>query len=321
MGGAGKCRILIFGGTGYIGKHMVKASILLGHPTYVYSRPCTPHTSPSKLDLLHDFQSMGVTLVHGELEEKEKLVGLIGQVDVVISALPFPQVIDQLKIIDAIKVAGNIKRFLPSDFGCEEDRVNPLPPFQQFLEKKRKIRRAIEEAGIPYTFVSANCFASYFVNYLLHPHQTHLDSIHVYGSGQANAVLNYEEDIGIYTIKVANDPRTHNRIVTYRPPKNIVSQLELISLWEKKTGRSFKRIHIPDEEIIKLSETLPNPQNVQISILHSLFVKGDLMNFEVGDDDDIIEASKLYPDFKYTSIGQLLDIFLVDPPKPVVAAF
>ncbi|KAF3445388.1 hypothetical protein FNV43_RR10564 [Rhamnella rubrinervis] len=318
MDSAGKFRILIFGGTGYIGKHMVKASILLGHPTYVYSRPRTPQTSPSKLDLLHDFQSMGVTLVHGELEEKEKLVGLIGQVDVVISALAFPQVIDQLKIIDAIKVAGNIKRFLPSDFGCEEDRVNPLPPFQQFLEEKQKIRRATEEAGIPYTFVSANAFASYFVNYLLHPHETQ-DRIHVYGSGHANVVLNYEEDIGMYTIKVANDPRTHNRIVTYRPLKNIVSQLELISLWEKKTGRSFKRVHIPEEEIIKLSETLSYPQNVQISILHSLFVKGDLMNFEVG--EDILEASMLYPDFKYTSIDQLLDIFLVDPPEPVIAAF
>ncbi|XP_048331232.2 eugenol synthase 1 isoform X3 [Ziziphus jujuba] len=307
----GKCKILIFGGSGYLGKYMVKASIFLGHPTYVYSRPPTAKTSPSKIDLLHEFQAMGVSIIHGELEEHEKLVRLIKQVDVVISVLAYPQVFEQLKIIDAIKVADNVKRFLPSDFGCEEDRVNPLPPFQQFLEKKRKIRRATEEAGIPYTFVSANCFASYFVNYLLNPHEIR-DNINVYGSGKAN-------DIAMYTIKVANDPRTSNRIVTYRPPKNIISQLELISLWEKKIGRNFNRVHISEQEIIKLSETLPYPQNVQISILHAIFVKGDLMNFEVG--EDILEASKLYPDLKYTSIDQLLDIFLVNPPKPVVAAF
>lgn len=71
-----------------------------------------------------------------------------------------------------------LQRFLPSDFGVEEDRVNPFPPFQAVLDKKRKIRREIEAAGIPYTFVSANCFGAYFVNYLLRPYE-----ITVYGNG------------------------------------------------------------------------------------------------------------------------------------------
>lgn len=43
------------------------------------------------------------------------------------------------------------------------------------------------------------------------------------------------------------------------------------------------------------------------------------MNFELGEDD--LEASKLYPDYNYTSIDQLLDKFLVDPPTPASAAF
>ncbi|AES68411.1 phenylcoumaran benzylic ether reductase-like protein, putative [Medicago truncatula] len=42
------------------------------------------------------------------------------------------------------------------------------------------------------------------------------------------AILNYEEDVAMYTIKVANDPRTHNRIVVYRPSKNFITQNELI---------------------------------------------------------------------------------------------
>ncbi|POO00181.1 Hopanoid-associated sugar epimerase [Trema orientale] len=311
-------RILVIGGTGYIGKYIVKASVLLGHPTYIYSRKLTPQTYSSKRDLLYQFQSMGVTIVHGEIEEQEKLVGLLRQVDVVICTLAYPQVLEQLKIIDAIKIAGNIMRFFPSDFGCEEDRVNPLKPFQEFLDKKRRVRRATEAAGIPYTFVSANCFGSYFVNYLLRPHETR-DDVFVYGTGQVKAVFNYEEDIAIYTIKAATDPRTCNRIITYRPQANIVSQLELISIWEKKTGRSFNRVYVLEEELIKLSEILPDPENIPVSIIHSLFVKGELMSFELGEDD--LEASELYPDFKYTSIDQLLDIFLVDPPQPATAAF
>ncbi|KAI5567490.1 hypothetical protein BDE02_13G093600 [Populus trichocarpa] len=284
----GTSKILIFGGTGYLGKYMVKASVSMGHKTY------------------------------GEFDEQEKLVSVLRHVDVVISTVAYPQVLDQLKIIEAIKVAGNIKRFFPSDFGVEEDRVTPLPPFEAFLDKKRKIRRATEEAGIPYTFVSANCFGAYFVNVLLRPHEQRQD-ISVYGSGEAKTVMNYEEDIAMYTIKMADDPETCNRVVIYRPQKNIVSQLELISLWEKKTGKTFNRIYVPEDEIVKLSETHPHPQNIPVSILHSLFVKGDMMGFELGEDD--LEASGLYPDLEFRTIDQLLDIFLTSPPDPAAAAF
>ena len=69
------------------------------------------------------------------------------------------------------------------------------------------------------------------------------------------AVLNYEEDVAVYTIKVANDPRAHNRIVVYRPLKNFITQNELISLWELKNGHIFNKIFVPEEEIVKLSQS------------------------------------------------------------------
>ncbi|XP_027920968.1 eugenol synthase 1-like isoform X1 [Vigna unguiculata] len=312
-----KNRIVVFGGTGYIGKHLVKASLSLGHPTFVYTRPLTSQTPPSKIQLCKDFTSMGVTLLQGELKYEE-IVEAIKKADIVISALAYPQVMDQLKIIEAIKVVGNIKRFVPSGFGAEEDRIKPLPPFQVLLEKKMKIRREIEAAGIPYTSVSANCCAAYFVNYLLRPYEDVKDIV-VYGNGEAKAVLNYEEDIAMYTVKAANDPRTRNRVVIYRPPKNIISQNELISLWEKKCGHTFTNTFILEEELVKQSQTLPPPQSIPVSILHSVFVRGDMMKFEIGEDD--LEASELYPDYNYTSIDELLDIFLLHPLPPASAAF
>ncbi|ESR54776.1 isoflavone reductase [Citrus sinensis] len=249
-----KPKILIFGGTGYLGKYMVKASVSSGHKTFVYARPVTKNSRPSKLEIHKEFQGIGVTIIEGELDEHEKIVSILKEVDVVISTVAYPQFLDQLKIVHAIKVAGNIKRFLPSEFGCEEDRVRPLPPFEAYLEKKRIVRRAIEAVEIPYTFVSANCYGAYFVNVLLRPFEPH-DDVVVYGNGEAKAVFNYEEDIAKCTIKVINDPRTCNRIVIYRPQTNIISQLELISLWEQKTGRSFKRVHISEEELVKLSQS------------------------------------------------------------------
>ncbi|KAF4369745.1 hypothetical protein F8388_018802, partial [Cannabis sativa] len=193
-----KNKILIFGGTGYLGKFMVKASVSQGHPTFVYVRPINPHdahpSNSNKLQLHTQFQSMGVTIFHGGLEEHDKLVMALKQVDVVISTLPVPQHLDQLKILKAIKEAGNIKRFVPSEYGNEVDRVSGLPPFEALLENKRKIRRATEAAGISYTYVSANAFAAYFIEYLLHPHdQSTTDQHHVkvYGSGHAKGKYFY----------------------------------------------------------------------------------------------------------------------------------
>ncbi|PQP96347.1 isoeugenol synthase 1 [Prunus yedoensis var. nudiflora] len=314
-----KSKILIIGATGYLGKYMVKASVSLGHPTYAYVRPIKPKTDSSKLLLHKEFEALGATIFQGELDDHEKLVKAVEQVDVVISTVAVPQHLEQLKLIKAMQDAGNIKRFIPSEFGNEVDRVSGLPPFEALLDNKRKIRRAIEAAGIPYTYVSANSFGAYFVDYLLHPREKTNHQVTVYGTGEAKAVLNYEEDVATYTIKAATDPRVANRVIVYRPQGNIVSQLDLISYWEKKTGCTLTRSYVPEEEIIKLSETLPSPDNIAVSILHNIFIKGDQMSFELTEND--LEASELYPDYKYTSIDSFLDICLVDPPKPKLAAF
>lgn len=68
-------------------------------------------------------------------------------------------------------------------------------------------------------------------------------------------MCNYEIDIAVYTVKAATDPRAENRVIIYRPPKNIINQLDLISTWEKKTGRALERTYIPEEDIIKLSQS------------------------------------------------------------------
>ncbi|XP_030940448.1 isoeugenol synthase 1-like [Quercus lobata] len=313
-----KSKIMVFGATGYLGKYMVKASVSKGHPTFAYVRPIKPNADPSKLGQHKEFEALGVTIIQGDLDEHEKLVAALSQVDVVISTLAVPQHLEQFKIIKAMKEAGTIKRFVPSEFGNEVDRVSGLPPFEALLANKRKIRRATEEAGISYTYVSANSFAAYFVDYLLHPHENR-DEVVVYGSGEAKAVLNYEEDVAAYTVKAATDPRVGNRVIVYRPPGNIVSQLDLISSWEKKTGRTLKKINVPEEEIVKLSETLSFPDNVPVAILHNIFIKGDQTSFELTAND--LEASQLYPDHKYTSVDALLDTCLVNPPKPKLAAF
>lgn len=64
---------------------------------------------------------------------------------------------------------------------------------------------------------------------------------------------------------------------------------------------------------------MPFPEAVGTAVVHSIFVKGEQMNYELKEDD--LDAVELYPDYKYTTVDELLDIFMVDPPKPGIAAF
>ncbi|KAH9693032.1 isoflavone reductase [Citrus sinensis] len=165
---AEKSKILVVGGTGYIGKFIVEASVKAGHPTFALVRENTV-SDPVKGKLVEDFKNLGVTLLHGDLHDHESLVKAIKQVDVVISTVGNMQLADQTKLITAIKEAGNVKRFFPSEFGNDVDRVNAVEPAKSSFSIKAQIRRAVEAEGIPHTFVASNCFAGYFLPTLCQP--------------------------------------------------------------------------------------------------------------------------------------------------------
>lgn len=64
------------------------------------------------------------------------------------------------------------KRFFPSEFGNDADRVHAVEPSKTMYENKAKIRRIVEAEGIPYTYVVNNFFASYFLKNLSQPGAT-----------------------------------------------------------------------------------------------------------------------------------------------------
>lgn len=309
---AEKSKILIIGGTGYIGKFVVEASAKYGHPTFALVRESSV-ADPVKGKLIEGFKNSGVTLVHGDLYDHESLVKAIKQVDVVISTVGSLQIADQTKIIAAIKEAGNIKRFLPSEFGNDVDRVHAVEPAKSTFAMKAQIRRAIEAEGIPHTIVSSNYFAGYFLPTLAQPGvfapPPPRDKAIIPGDGNPKAIFNEEHDIGTYTIKAVDDPRTLNKILYIRPAKNIYSFNELLSLWEKKIGKTLEKIYVPEEQVLQQIAESPIPFNIIFAINHSVFVKGDQTNFVI-ESSFGVEASELYPDVKYTTVEEYLDQFV-----------
>nr|GMD78001.1 isoflavone reductase homolog [Ipomoea batatas] len=187
-----KSRVLVVGGTGYIGKRIVKASLAQGHPTYVLHRREIGSTYDiDKLQMLLSFKEAGARLVEASFDDHRSLVDAVKQVDVVIctmSGVHFRShnILLQLKLVEAIKEAGNIKRFVPSEFGMDPARMgNAMEAGRVTFDEKMEIRKAIEEANIPHTYISANCFAGYFcgnlsqLGSLLPPKHT----AYIYGTG------------------------------------------------------------------------------------------------------------------------------------------
>jgi nucleoside-diphosphate-sugar epimerase len=108
-----KSKVLVVGGTGYLGKRLVKASLAQGHETYVLHRP-EIGVDIDKVQMLLSFKEQGAHLVSGSFGDYQSLVNAVKLVDVVISAISgvhirSHQILLQLKLVDAIKEAGNVK--------------------------------------------------------------------------------------------------------------------------------------------------------------------------------------------------------------------
>ncbi|TYJ04042.1 hypothetical protein E1A91_A12G067600v1 [Gossypium mustelinum] len=292
---AEKSKILIIGGTGYIGKFMVEASTKLGHPTFVLVRE-RKISDPEKSKLIESFKGSGVTILYGDIYDHESLLRAIKQVDIVISTLGTQQLADQVRITEAIKEAGN--RFLPSEFGMDADRIHAVEPAASIFRIKAKIRREIEAEGIPYTYISSNAFAGHFLPNLMQENATvpPRDKVVILGDGNPKGIFVQEDDIATYTIKAAEDPRTLNKILYIRPPSNVLSSNEVVSLWERKIGKTLEKSYVPEEQLLNIIQESPVPWNFFLSFAHPMFFG--------------VEASELYPELKYTSVDEYLHQFV-----------
>ncbi|XP_022967296.1 bifunctional pinoresinol-lariciresinol reductase 2-like [Cucurbita maxima] len=307
----GKNKVLIIGGTGYLGKRLVRASLRSGYQTYVLQRQ-EMGVDIEKVELLLSFKREGAHLVCASFNDHNSLVEAVKLVDVVISAISgvhirSHHILLQLKLVHAIKEAPNVKRFLPSEFGTDPARMkNAMEPGRVTFDDKMVVRKAIEEAKIPFTYISANCFAGYFLGGLCQPGFILPSKHHVslLGDGNKKAIYVDEDDIAMYTMNTIDDPRTLNKTVYIRPPKNILSQREVVEIWEKLIGKELAKSSISDQEFLANMKGQGYAEQVGLTHYYHVCFEGCLANFEIGDGAE--EACRLYPEVSYTSVEEYM---------------
>lgn len=153
------------------------------------------------------------------------------------------------------------------------------------------------------------------------------------------AVFMDEDDVATYTIKAIDDARTLNKTLYLRPQENILSQRELIGVWEKLIGKELDKTYISAQDFLTtlkgikkkilfshlstilliffplirmsfdfVSAGMDYKLQVGIGHFYHIFYEGCLTDFEIGEDGE--EASKLYPDVNYTRMEEYLRIYV-----------
>nr|QBF58800.1 isoflavone reductase [Lotus japonicus]BAF34847.1 isoflavone reductase homolog [Lotus japonicus] len=313
-------RILVIGPTGAIGRHVIWASVKAGNPTYALVRKnsvtiekpklITAANPETKEELIDNFKSLGVILLEGDISDHESLVKAMKQVDIVICTTGRLLILDQVKIIAAIKEAGNIKRFFPSEFGLDVDRHEAVDPVREVFVEKAGIRRVVEAEGIPYTYLCCHAFTGYFLRNLAQLDATvpPRDKVIILGDGNVKGAYITEADVGTFTVLAANDPRTLNKAVHIRLPANYLTANEIMALWEKKIGKTLEKTYVPEEQVLKDIKESGFPHNYLLALYHSQQLKGDAV-YEIDPAKDA-EAHELYPDVKFTTVDEYLNQFV-----------
>ncbi|GAU23517.1 hypothetical protein TSUD_39960 [Trifolium subterraneum] len=303
-----KGRVLIVGGTGFIGKFVTEACLSTAHPTYLLIRP-GPLMS-SKATTIKTFQEKGAI---GRVNNKEFMEMILKkyEIDVVISAIGGGDLLDQLTLVEAIKSVNTIKRFLPSEFGHDVDRADPVEPGLTMYKQKRLVRRVIEESGVPYTYICCNSIASWPYYDNCHPSQLPppLDQLHIYGHGDVKAYFVDGYDIGKFTMKVIDDDRTINKNVHFRPSNNCYSMNELASLWENKIARKIPRVTVSEDDLLAIAAENCIPESIVASFTHDIFINGCQVNFKLDAIHDV-EISTLYPGETLRSLEDCYEKFV-----------
>ena len=307
-----KTRVLIAGATGFIGQFVAHASLQSGRRTYVLVRP--GHALVSKAKALKSLQDDGAIVLHGSIDDKENMVKILkeNEIDVVISAVGGERLLDQLVLIEAIKDAGTVKRFLPSEFGHDVDRADPVEPGIQMYKEKRQIRRVVEKYNISHTYICCNSIASWPYHDNNHPSDVlpPLDQFNIYGDGTIKAYFVAGSDIGKFTMETVDDVRTLNKTVHFRPSCNFYNMNELASLWEKKIGRTLPRATVTEDDLLAAAAENRIPESIVASFTHDIFIKGCQANFSI-DGPNEVEITALYPDEDFRSLDECFNDFLL----------
>jgi uncharacterized protein YbjT (DUF2867 family) len=307
-------RVLLIGASGRLGRHVVDALIEKGHHVVALVRPLAQANSVRR-QLLDRFLRVGVEIVEGSLEDEECLARACRDADAVVSCVDHRP--DRLQLqANLARAAGRyrrVKRIVPSQFGIDSRLYGEAKVDHGDL--KRQMQSVFTDCGTAITFVHTNGLAAEWVGSLgqLGLSQPPREEVEVYGRGTVRFSTVAPQDAARYVVRTLFDPRTADKHVAIVPPENLLTQHELIDLWEAKSGTMLRRRTVSaealDARIAELaSDPTSRPQLAMAQLVRAAWIDG------LGDGrrlPDALGLIELYPELGYVRASEYLDRYLL----------
>ncbi|PYH75042.1 aromatic alcohol reductase [Aspergillus vadensis CBS 113365] len=139
-------KVSIIGATGTLGSHIASALSAAGHEVTAVQRKDSDKPVPA-----------GVKVVKVDYQNKDELISTFTGQDVVISAVPSPQLTSEKTIIDAC-IAASVKRFIPSEYTTmmESPLTINLPIAKEKVLIRQHLNSVIPDTSAPTTWTSLN---------------------------------------------------------------------------------------------------------------------------------------------------------------------
>ena len=146
-------KILIFGGTGTIGRYITSA-LLSAKPSFQQLVLFTsPNSAKEKSQLLDGWKSKGLSVIVGDLTSEADVTAAYDGVDTVISAVGRGGLQHQINLLRLAEASESVKWFLPSEFGTDiehNDKSPNEPPHQLKLQVRKYIRENLKRIKVTY---------------------------------------------------------------------------------------------------------------------------------------------------------------------------
>ncbi|KAF4420152.1 hypothetical protein F53441_14397 [Fusarium austroafricanum] len=187
----------------------------------------------------------GIKIIPIELQDNhEKLVAALNGIDVVISAIHYQSIGDEIPLSNAAKEAG-VKRYVPCFFATIAPRGVML-----HHDRKEEILDHIQRIYLPYTVIAVGWWYQISLPRIpsskLDEGLTFANNNIIAGGNQPSALTDVR-DIGKYVATIISDPRTINKkVFAFSESK---TQNEIHELVEKVTGEKPQRVDMSKEQI------------------------------------------------------------------------
>lgn len=249
--------ILIFGGTGAIGKHITEAIVSTGaspgHSITLFTSQATV-SSPDKAALLSSWKPRGLSVVTGDIHNTDDVSRAYDGVDVVVSCLGRNALADQIELLKLAEESPSVRWFFPSEYGTDieyDASSRDEKPHQSKLKVRAFIRDNLKR--VQCTYLVTGPYIDMFLNLVpgveeLGGYDTRSKRAVVVGSGNDPVGFTSMPDVGKLLVAALRHP-DEAKSKALKVQSFVTTPLDIVKEFETRSGDKWVVDHTSNQAL------------------------------------------------------------------------